>query len=143
MTKDELYTLKRQLYRWAKENLRGTSVINELSGKIIEISTQGIDEWFSKSKSEEQIKSITLLPQILKNAKYTHSEKNIHTERKNAPSFEYYECPLEIDEKDFNAVVSIKIVIASQGDRRIYYHHYLDDLKNQTALNSSAQTEKE
>ena len=68
MTKDELFTLKRNLYRWAKENLRGTSVINELSGNLIEISAQGIDEWFSKSKSEEQIKSISLLTQILKKA---------------------------------------------------------------------------
>lgn len=129
MTKDELFTLKRTLYKWAKENLRGTSVINELSGNFIEISAQGIDEWFSKSKSEEQIKSISLLTQILKKAKYTHAEKNIHSELKNAPSFEYYECPLEIDEKDFNAVISIKIIVATHGDRRIYYHHYLDDLK--------------
>ena len=56
------------------------------------------------------------------------------------PSFEYYECPIEIDEKGFYAVVSVKIIVAKQNDRRIYYHHYLDGLKNQTVLNSSAQT---
>ena len=102
MTQDDLHRLKRSLYKWAKENLRGTSVVNEISGNIIEISTQGIDEWFSKSKSEEQIKSITLLPEILKAAQFTHKDNNIHSDRKNAPKFEYYECPLEIDEKDFN-----------------------------------------
>ena len=140
MTKDELHSLKRNLYHWAKENLRGTSVTNKQTGNIIEISSQGIDEWFSKSKSEEQIKSITLLRQILKAAKFTHSEKNIHSERKNAPSFEYYECPIEIEENGFNAVISVKLIVATSGDRRIYYHHYLGDLKNQTALNSSAPT---
>ena len=125
MTQDELQSLKRALYSWAKKNLRGLSVVNELTGNKIEISAQGINEWFSKSKSEEQIKSITLLPELLKAAKYTHNEKNIHSKRKNAPAFEYYECPLKLDERDFNAIISVKIVVAALGDRRIYYHHYL------------------
>lgn len=129
MTQDEIYALKRKLYQWAKVNLRGTSVKNEENGNIIEISTQGINEWFSKSKSEEQIKSILLLPQMLKTAKFSHSEKNIHSESKNAPEFEYYECPIEIDEKGFCAVVSVKIIIEKQKGRRIYYHHYLVGLK--------------
>lgn len=142
LTQDELYTLKRSLYKWAKDNLRGKIVINELSGNSIEISSQGIDEWFSKSKSEEQIKSITLLSEILRLAKFTHNSDNIHSTRKNAPMFEYYECPLEIDEKGYNAVISIKIVVENIGDRRIYYHHYLDELKNQTVLNSCVPTER-
>ena len=107
LTQDELYTLKRSLYKWAKDNLRGKIVINELSGNSIEISSQGIDEWFSKSKSEEQIKSITLLSEILRLAKFTHNSDNIHSTRKNAPKFEYYECSPEIDEKGYNAVISI------------------------------------
>ncbi|MBO4706872.1 MAG: hypothetical protein J5647_14125 [Spirochaetaceae bacterium] len=140
MTEDELHQLKRELYKWAKQNLRGQKVTNVDSGNIIEISAQGIGEWYSKSKSEEQIKSITLLTEILQSARLTHTSKNTHSERKNAPTFEYYECPIEIDEKGFNAVTSIKVVIENVGDRRIYYHHYLGDLKNQTALNSSAPT---
>lgn len=127
MEKDELHNLKRSLYQWAKDNLRGTSVINEDTGNSIEISTQGIDEWFYKSKSEEQIKSISLLTEILKLARFTHSSKNVHSERKNAPSFEYYECPLEIDEKDFNTIISIKIIVENANNRRIYYHHYLEE----------------
>ena len=142
LTQDELYTLKRSLYKWAKDNLRGKIVINELTGNSIEISSQGIDEWFSKSKSEEQIKSITLLSEILRLAKFTHNSDNIHSTRKNAPKFEYYECPLEIDEKGYNAVISIKIVVENIGDTRIYYHHYLDVLKNQTVLNSCVPTER-
>lgn len=142
MTEDELHQLKRELYKWAKQNLRGQKVTNVNSGNIIEISTQGIDEWYSKSKSEEQIKSINLLVEILKNARMTHASDNTHSERKNAPTFEYYECPIEIDEKGFNAVASIKVVIENVGNRRIYYHHYLGELKNQTVLNSSVPTER-
>ncbi len=127
LTLDQLHELKRSLYLWAKENIRGTKVTNELSGNIIEISLQGIDEWYSKSKSEEQIKSISLLPQILQEAKYINTSDNTHSELKNAPKFEYYECPLEIDEKDFNAIISIKIIVEKIGDRRIYYHHYLKE----------------
>ena len=137
---NEILSLKRLLYKWAKANLRGTSVVNEASGNTIEISAQGIDEWFSKSKSKEQIQSIYLLPQILRTAKKTHVAKNNHSERKNAPLFEYYECPIEMQKNNFNVVVSVKLIVEKLGNRRIYYHHYLEDLKNQTALNSSAPT---
>ena len=75
-------------------------------------------------------------------AKLTHTSDNIHSKRKNAPTFEYYECPIEIDEKGFNAVASIKVIIENVGNRRIYYHHYLGELKNQTVLNSSAPTDQ-
>ena len=137
---NELYQLKRKLYKWAKVNLQGTKVQNEESGNIIEISAQGIDEWYSKSKSKEQIESISFLLEILRKANLSHSSDNIHSKRKNAPSFEYYTCPFEINKKDYKVIVSIKIIVENIGNRRIYYHHYLDDLKNQTVLNSSAPT---
>ena len=35
-----------------------------------------------------------------------------------------------------------QIVVENIGDRRIYYHHYLDELKNQTVLNSCVPTER-
>lgn len=95
LTQDELHALKRKLYQWAKENLRGTSVKNEEKGILIEISTQGINEWFSKSKSEEQIKSILLLPQILQKSKFTHSEN------KNAPRLNIMNVLLKLMKKDF------------------------------------------
>ena len=141
MDNNELHILKRKLYKWAKQNLRGLKIQNENSGNVIEISTQGIDEWYSKSKSEEQIKSITLLVEILRNAVLTHSSKNTHSERSNAPVFEYYEYPVNIENRSFNALASIKVIVENIENRRIYYHHYLDELKNQTVLNSSAPTD--
>lgn len=39
MDNEELHQLKRDLYHWAKETLRGTSVINTESGNIIEITS--------------------------------------------------------------------------------------------------------
>ncbi|WP_303920964.1 hypothetical protein [Treponema berlinense] len=129
MRDDKLHILKRELYRWAKQTLRGTNVKNEQTQSIIEISTQGIDEWYSKSKSEAQIRSILKLKEILAKAVKTHESKNIHSDRKNAPSFEYYECSVEVQEKEYNAVVSVKLVVAMENERRIYYHHYLDEKK--------------
>ena len=123
----DLHSLKKELYRWAKQNLRGSAVTNADTGNTIEISAQGIDEWYSKSKSEEQIRSIVKLKEILLNAKKTHEAQNEHSNRKNAPSFEYYECPIEVQEREYNAVVSVKVVVANEGGRRIYYHHYLDE----------------
>ncbi len=126
-SKDVIYELKKQLYRWAKDNLRGKKVVNEQTGNSIEISTQGIDEWYSKSKSEAQIRSILRLTEILAKAIKTHESENIHSDRKNAPSFEYYEYPIELLEKQFNVIVSVKLIIANENGRRIYYHHYLDE----------------
>ena len=100
LTQDELYTLKRSLYKWAKDNLRGKIVINELSGNLIEISSQGIDEWFSKSKSEEQIKSITLLSEILRLAKFTHNSDNIHSTRKMHQSLNIMNVLLKLTKRD-------------------------------------------
>lgn len=39
MDNEELHQLKRDLYHWAKETLRGISVINTESGNIIEITS--------------------------------------------------------------------------------------------------------
>ena len=50
MDNEELHQLKRDLYHWAKETLRGISVINTDSGNVIEITSQGIDEWYSNNR---------------------------------------------------------------------------------------------
>lgn len=130
----DFHSLKKDLYHWAKQNLRGTTVLNKQTGNIIEISTQGIDEWYSKSKSEAQIRSIKMLVEILANATKTHESPNVHSNRKNAPFFEYYECPIEIQEKEYKAVVSVKLIVTEKNGRRIYYHHYLDEKKSRPQL---------
>lgn len=87
-----------------------------------------MNEWFSKSKSLAQIFSIKRLDEILINATYTHQSENTKNQNINAPSYEYYDYPIEILRERYCAVVTVRIVQNGKSDRHIYYHHYLDNV---------------
>ena len=65
---------------------------------------------------------------ILVNAVYSHSSENIKNNEINAPSYEYYNYQIEINNKKYDAVITVRIIKEGSDDRYIYYHHYLDNL---------------
>ncbi|MCQ2242463.1 hypothetical protein [Treponema sp.] len=129
---EELKQLKTDCFDYAKKYFSGRKFTNKHTGYEIEVSKRGLNEWVSKSKSEEQILSIKRLDEILENAKYTHSSANVHNP-KDKSVFDYYEYDIEINSKPFNVIVTIKSIDEGKGDklktRKIYHHHYLDDIK--------------
>ena len=78
-----LKQLKMECLEYAETNFRGKSFKNISSGHDIQVSKKGLNEWFSKSKSEEQILSIKSLDTILINAVYSHSSENTKNQEKN------------------------------------------------------------
>ena len=56
-----LKRLKMKCLEYAEKNFRGKKFKNTSSGHEIQVSKKGLNEWFSKSKSEEQIISIKFL----------------------------------------------------------------------------------
>ena len=113
---------------YAEKKFRGNVYKNISSGHEICVSKKGLNEWFSKSKSYEQIISIKSLDLILKNATYSHASENTKNHEQNAPSYEYYTYPININNKNFVAIITVRIIKEADSNNYIYYHHYLDNL---------------
>ena len=131
MDKEEyqkLKLLKIECLEFAENNFRGNSYKNTSSGHEIRVSKKGLNEWFSKSKTIDQILSIKSLDTILTNANYSHSSENTKNLEQNAPSYEYYTYPILINNTNYTAIVTIRIIKEGTDDKYIYYHHYLDNL---------------
>lgn len=124
----KLKQLKIECLEYAEKNFRGNSYKNKSSGHIIDVSKKGLNEWFSKSKTVEQILSIKSLDQILENAEYSHSSENTKNLELNAPSYEYYNYPIVINNVSFIAIVTVRVIKDGNDDRFNYYHHYLDNI---------------
>jgi hypothetical protein len=116
--------LKMNCLEYAK-TMKDDVVTNTDTGNDIKISNKGIQEWFSKSKSREQILSIKQIKYVLKNAKYNHSEPD-KKGRKEIEGFDYYNCDVTVNGKPFNVVLSI---MKNKVEGHLYYHHYLDDIE--------------
>jgi hypothetical protein len=84
-----------------------------------------LGEWKSKSKSREQILSIKILDKLLENAAHIHDAPDKQN-RKNIENISYFSGKCKINDKGFNAVITIR-KIKNYGDK--YYHHYLEDIK--------------
>ena len=56
----KLKQLKIEGLEYAEKNFRGNSYKNKSSGHIIDVSKKSLNEWFSKSKTVEQILSIKI-----------------------------------------------------------------------------------
>ena len=124
----KLKQLKMECLEYAEKNFRGNVYKNISSGHEIGVSKKGLNEWFSKSKSVEQILSIKFLDTILVNAVYSHSSENTKNNEINAPSYEYYNYSIEINNQKYVVVITVRIIKEGCDNRYIYYHHYLDNL---------------
>ncbi len=124
----ELKKIKKECLEYAEKNFRGKSFKNLSTNAEIEVSKKGLNEWYSKSKSLEQILSIKKLDEILTNAIYSHCSTNTKNKEVNAPTYEYYKYSINIFEKRYCAIISVRIIKDGKSDRHIYYHHYLDDI---------------
>ena len=74
---------RKSLLDWAKENLKGQTVVPESFGKQIAFTTKGIKEYLNQPHKHYQEKNelIRTMPEIIKNAKYAgrapyHKENN-------------------------------------------------------------------
>jgi len=61
--------LRRKCLIYAQQNFQGKSFINKDTGRVIQVSHQGLGEWKMKSKTREQILSIKILDKLLENIK--------------------------------------------------------------------------
>ena len=72
-----------------------------------------------------------ILDKLLKEAEYETTDENKHNP--DDGEYDYYNAPTVINDKKYIAKFSIKSIIEGKGkkekNRKIYHHHYLDDIE--------------
>jgi len=69
--------------------------------------------------------SIKMLDSLLEDGIFDHDADDKHA-RKNIEKISYFNSPCVINNKEYNAVITVR-KIKNYGDK--YYHHYLEDIK--------------
>jgi hypothetical protein len=116
--------LRNSCFAFARAAFQGKTFMNSDTGRQIIVSSDGLGEWKSKTKSREQILSIKILDQLLENGIFDHDAPD-ETHRKEIEGFSYYKTLCVINGQPFTAIISIKRV-KNYGDK--YYHHYLENV---------------
>ena len=117
--------LKKECFLYARKQFQGKSFHNLSINRDILVSRDGLDEWFSKTKSREQALSIKKLDLILMESIKVGSD----TDRKGrdfVEGYTYFNYEIEINEKQFKAVMMTREIINRNPK---YYYHYLEDIK--------------
>ena len=117
--------LKKECFVYAREKFQGKTFINVDTGLDILVSRDGLDKWYSRTKSREQSISIKKLDAILENSKQINSEadrKNRHT----VDGYRYFTSNMNINGKPYK----IKLLTReTHGEDSKYYYHFLEDIK--------------
>jgi len=106
-----------------------SSVINAETGKEIGISRAGLDKFLSGNLLYEKYASGFHIPELIEKAHKVGQSGNYHVETvESIPTFEYYDSPIQIDGKQYNAHIRVKNTLV--GDK--YYGHtvsVVDEIK--------------
>ena len=54
--------------------------------------------------------------------------QNTKNLEQNAPSYEYYNYPMVINNTSYTIIMTVRIIKEGKDNRFIYYHHYLDNV---------------
>ncbi|MCI8594902.1 MAG: hypothetical protein HFF09_06565 [Oscillospiraceae bacterium] len=101
------------------------SVVNTETGKEIGISRKGLDKFLSGNLLYEKYASGFHIPELIERAHLVNRAENYHTEtRDSIPAFEYYDSPITIGGKEYNAHIRVKNTLL--GDK--YYGHTVSEV---------------
>jgi len=97
----------------------------EQSGREIAISRIGIDKFLSGRINHDKYASGFHIPELVTRATLVGQAENYHPETAgNIPTFEYYDSPIMIDGRQYNAHIRVKNT--NVGDR--YYGHTVSEV---------------
>jgi len=119
-------TARKKLVEFARAHFPA-AVVNAETGKTIGISRIGIDKFLSGNIPYEKYASGFHIPELIERAHKVGDANNYHPETAGAiPTFEYYDSPIEIDGKSFNAHIRVKNT--QIGDK--YYGHTVSEIED-------------
>jgi hypothetical protein len=119
------YELKRECFSYAKERFQGKKYLNHDTGREILVSRDGLDEWYSKTRSREQALSIKILDDLLISSKLSKPDTD-RKGRDDVKSMDHFSRNCIINGKAYEARITIRTT-REHGDK--YYHHYLANIE--------------
>jgi len=113
--------LKKACFIYARENFQGRFFNNAYSGRGILVSRDGLDEWYSKTKSRDQSLSIKRLDTLLESARQINRSKDNYG-RPYVEGFVYFVAPCMVNGTDYSAIITVR---QTKGNPDKFYHCYL------------------
>jgi len=118
-----------------------SEVVNTETGKKIGISRKGLDKFLSGNILYEKYASGFHIPELIERAhRVTQAPNDNHRGTADSiPTYEYFDSPIEIDGKQYNAHIRVKNTL--MGDK--YYGHTIseiDDIQIENPTRTSAST---
>ena len=107
---DKLYTIGQLKYRYrqiAKRNFQGKVYINKDKNWPIRVSSDGIMEWWRKSRKREHIISVKLLDYFLENGFFIE-EKPDYKNRPEIESASLFESACKVNGKSYRVFLTIR-----------------------------------
>ena len=117
--------LKKECFLYARNNFQGRLFYNNNTGRNIHVSRDGLDEWYSKTKSRDQALSIKNIDKLLENGKLI-DQSGDNYKRRYVEGFIYLSAPCRVNGTDYNAIITVKQT-KSNPDK--FYHYYLQNIK--------------
>lgn len=119
-------TARKWLIEYAKEKFPA-QVVNAETGKTIGISRTGLDKFLSGNIPFEKYASGFHIPELIEQAHKVSEAANYHqSTAESIPTFEYFDSPIEIDGRMYNAHIRVKNTLI--GDK--YYGHTVSEIED-------------
>jgi hypothetical protein len=119
------YELKRSCFNYARACFHGKKYLNGDTRRQILVSCDGLDEWYSKTKSREQALSIKILDDLLTASKLSKPDTD-RKGRDDVQRMDHFSRNCIVNGKTYEARITIRTT-REHGDK--YYHHYLADIE--------------
>ena len=116
---------KKACFLYARDNFQGKYFYNVDTGLNILVSRDGLDKWYSKTKSRDQALSIKKLDKLLQEGKFIN-ELSDKYKRQYVEGFIYLFAACKVNENDYDAVITVK---QTKGNPGKFYNYFLQNIK--------------
>ena len=113
------FDLKTKYKKYLQEHFQGGQYLNKDAGILISVSSDGVRQWVTKSRSRNKIIVIQILDFLLENSKYKGPPIPDRKKRAEIEHYKHFQHPVSISGKKYNAV--LKVVKPVNQNHKFYY----------------------
>ena len=113
------FDLKTKYKKYSQEHFQGCQYLNKDTGLLISVSSDGVRQWVTKSRTREKIIVIQVLDFLLENSKYKGLPIADRKDRAEIEHYKHFYQPLLINGIKYN--VLLKVVKPLNQPHKFYY----------------------